>query len=404
MTAVPPAAALTARRRRTPLSRGEQMLLVVLILAALHQVDHVLRADNSGWPFTADVTPFTISFIIYPLMALDFGYLRNRPWSRVALVAVLFVALQVVHLVYEPPGAQYGTWANGVSDVPHALGRPNLLGVAAPALGVASVMVSTLLSAAVLVALALLIREARANPNRLGTGPATHRDGLSRRSPKTAVRWTHGPVEVAQGHAHTPAQAEGTIQQAEQELLHGSGRNAGMPTAVVPYDSAWPQRYESAATELFGAVGERFLRLEHIGSTAVPGLAAKPTVDMMASVPRLEDGLAARAALAELGYELVETGTPNRLFFQRRTSTGTPSHHLHLVTEASWATRNERLLRDHLRSHSEDARRYGELKERLARDLGPGEAYTRAKTALIQELVDAARDGQGLPRVPVWEE
>src|SRR5215217_1865639 len=181
MTVEPPTTNQGARRHRAHLSRGEQMLLMVLALAALHQVDHVLRADNSGWPFTPDVTPFTISFIIYPLMALDFGYLRNRPWSRVTLIAVLFVALQVVHLVYEPPRAQYGTWANGISDVPHAFGRPNLLGVAAPALGVASVMVSTLLSAAVLVALVLLIREARANPNRLGTGPATHRDELSRR-------------------------------------------------------------------------------------------------------------------------------------------------------------------------------------------------------------------------------
>jgi hypothetical protein len=55
----------------------------VLVLVALHQADHVLRADNSGWPLTPDVTPFTISFIVYPLMALDFGYLRNRPWVRV---------------------------------------------------------------------------------------------------------------------------------------------------------------------------------------------------------------------------------------------------------------------------------------------------------------------------------
>jgi hypothetical protein len=143
-----------------PLSRGERTLLVVLVLAALHQVDHVLRADNSGWPFTPDVTPFTISFVIYPLMALDFGYLRNRPWVRVGLVAVLFVALQVAHLAYEPPAVQYGTWANGVSDVPHARGRPNLLDAAIPRLGVVSVAVSTLLSA-VLTALVLLVGEAR---------------------------------------------------------------------------------------------------------------------------------------------------------------------------------------------------------------------------------------------------
>lgn len=147
-----------------------------------------------------------------------------------------------------------------------------------------------------------------------------------------------------------------------------------------------------------------FLRLEHIGSTSVPGLAAKPVIDMMATVRRLQDGLAARTALAELGYQLVETGMPDRLFFQRRDSSGASTHHLHVVGEDTWATRNERLLRDHLREHPEQARGYGELKEQLSRDLGSGEAYTRAKTALIQELVDAARDALGLPRVPVWEE
>ena len=92
-----------------------------------------------------------------------------------------------------------------------------------------------------------------------------------------------------------------------------------------------------------------------------------------------------------------------RLFFQRLAGPGVSTHHLHVVTEDSWATRNERLLRDYLRGHPEQARRYAELKRRLSRELGRGEAYTRAKTALIQELVHAARDELGLPRVPVWE-
>jgi hypothetical protein len=144
------------------LTRGEWLLLAVVALAFAHHADHVLRADNSGWPFTPDVTPFTISLLVYPIFALDFLLLRSRPWVRVALVAGLFAALQVAHAVYEPPADQYGTWANGVSSVAHARGRPNLLDVASPALGVLSVAVSTLLSVAVLVALVLLTREARA--------------------------------------------------------------------------------------------------------------------------------------------------------------------------------------------------------------------------------------------------
>jgi GrpB-like predicted nucleotidyltransferase (UPF0157 family) len=172
---------------------------------------------------------------------------------------------------------------------------------------------------------------------------------------------------------------------------------------VVPYDPTWPQRFQAARAEVLAATDHLFLRLEHIGSTSVPGLAAKPTIDMMASVRRLPDGHTAQPALAALGYELADTGMRERLFFQRLAGPVVSTHHLHVVTEDSWATRNERLLRDYLRGHPQQARRYAELKRRLSRELGPGEAYTRAKTALIQELVDAARDELGLLRVPVWE-
>jgi hypothetical protein len=153
-----PAASL--RGRFTP---GEWMLLGVVALAILHHLDHVLRADNSGWPFTPDVTPFTISLLVYPIVVLDFLLLCRRPWVRVGLVAVLFVALQATHAIFEPPADQYGTWANGTSAVPHALGQPNLLHTASPILGSLSVAVSSLLSLTVLAALLLLTREARAN-------------------------------------------------------------------------------------------------------------------------------------------------------------------------------------------------------------------------------------------------
>ena len=156
--ATEPAAPLRGR-----FTLGEWMLLGVVALAFLHHLDHVLRADNSGWPFTPDITPFTISLLVYPIFVLDFLQLRDRPWVRVGLVAFLFVALQVTHAIVEPPADQYGTWANRISSVPHALGRPNLLDIASPVLGALSVAVSSLLSVAVLAALVLLAREARTN-------------------------------------------------------------------------------------------------------------------------------------------------------------------------------------------------------------------------------------------------
>jgi hypothetical protein len=150
--------ATSLRKRFTP---GEWILVGVVALAFLHHLDHVLRADNSGWPFTPDVTPFTISLLVYPIFVLDFVLLRDRPWVRVGLVAVLFVALQVTHAIVEPPADQYGTWANGTSAVPHALGQPNLLDTASTVLGALSVAISSLLSLAVLAALVQLTREAR---------------------------------------------------------------------------------------------------------------------------------------------------------------------------------------------------------------------------------------------------
>jgi GrpB-like predicted nucleotidyltransferase (UPF0157 family) len=75
-----------------------------------------------------------------------------------------------------------------------------------------------------------------------------------------------------------------------------------------------------------------------------------------------------------------------------------------VVPLEGWDTRNERLLRDHLRAYPDDARRYAELKQRLAAEHTDGTEYTKAKTELIQELTDRARTDRGLSSVPVWEE
>lgn len=94
---------------------------------------------------------------------------------------------------------------------------------------------------------------------------------------------------------------------------------------------------------------------------------------------------------------------PGRLFY-RRDETGRRAYHLHVVPATTWATRNELLLRDYLRTHPVDAQRHGALKRELAVRHEASADYTRAKTDLIQELTDRARAARGLPAVPVWEE
>lgn len=170
---------------------------------------------------------------------------------------------------------------------------------------------------------------------------------------------------------------------------------------VVEYDEAWPVRAAAARAELvpLGVFGT----IEHIGSTSVPGLAAKPIIDLMAAADSLDAVAAVEDALARLGYQRLDAFPSGRLYYFRDED-GPQACHLHVVPTETFGTRNEQLLRDHLRAHPDDARRYAELKQRLAAEHTDGLEYTKAKTELIQELTDRARADRGLPSVPVWEE
>lgn len=176
-----------------------------------------------------------------------------------------------------------------------------------------------------------------------------------------------------------------------------------MTVAWSEYDPAWPAQAEIAIAELRENLPGTFIAIEHVGSTSVQGLAAKAIIDLMAAVEDLDDVATKQPELRAIRYERVVTDMPGRLFFVRDAG-GRRTHHLHVVTAGTWATRNERLLRDHLRANPDDAARYAELKRRLIDQHGVSDTYTKEKTALIQELVDHARDARGLPRVPVWED
>ncbi|MBL7259458.1 GrpB family protein [Paractinoplanes lichenicola] len=165
---------------------------------------------------------------------------------------------------------------------------------------------------------------------------------------------------------------------------------------VTAYDSRWPAMAAAAIAELSPLLPV----IEHIGSTAVPGLAAKPTIDLMAAVPALSSFDA--RLLTPLNYERHINAMTDRLLFVRW-SGAARTHILHVVTLDTWPTRNQRLLRDYLRANPSEAARYGALKRSLAAAGNGPHDYTRAKTTLIQELTDKARAAAGLPSVPVWE-
>ncbi|MEV6928172.1 GrpB family protein [Dactylosporangium sp. NPDC051485] len=171
---------------------------------------------------------------------------------------------------------------------------------------------------------------------------------------------------------------------------------------ILEYDSAWPALAAREIGELRAALAGRIADVEHVGSTAVPGLAAKPVIDLMAAADDLDAVAHHEDVLGSMGYARIETGMPERLFYRRE---GTPvAYHLHVVPAPTWATRNERLLRDHLLATPADRDAYARLKHELAGTTGDGLEYTRGKTALIQRMVDEARAARGLQPVDVWEE
>lgn len=171
---------------------------------------------------------------------------------------------------------------------------------------------------------------------------------------------------------------------------------------ILDYDPEWPLQAAKAIEALNAAAPGLFAQIEHIGSTAVPGLAAKPIIDLMAAVESLDLVQPHRHAIAAIGFRPHQNGMVDRLLYVRADG-GARSHILHVVTLESWPTRNQRILRDYLRRHPDDAARYAQLKREIV-DAGtaPG-AYARAKTALVQELTDRARAERGLPSEPVWE-
>lgn len=130
-----------------------------------------------------------------------------------------------------------------------------------------------------------------------------------------------------------------------------------MAIEVVDYDDAWRRDAEAACAELRDCLPGLFTAIEHIGSTAVPGLAAKPVIDLMAGATDLDQVTAHDGSLQLLGYQRHDTGMPARLFY-RRDKDGKRDCNFHVVPAETWPTRNELLLRDYLRAHPADAQRY----------------------------------------------
>jgi len=159
---------------------------------------------------------------------------------------------------------------------------------------------------------------------------------------------------------------------------------------LVEYDALWPDLFAAERQRIREQCGTLALRLEHVGGTSIPGMCAKPVLDIAAGQPRATSIQDCVSALERAGYEhRGERGVPGRLFFSR----GQPrAYHVHLVEEGSPLWRDYLAFRDYLRGHSEAAHRFADAKRVLAaRFPRDREAYMNAKSSHVQEILQLAR-------------
>ena len=166
------------------------------------------------------------------------------------------------------------------------------------------------------------------------------------------------------------------------------------PIEIVEYDPGWPALYEEEARFLREQFGpELIVRIEHYGSTAVPGLAAKPVIDILVEITSFEaarEGI--QPVLEGLGYGY-DWYKHHMAFFKGYFTEGAQKYHLHMAP-GDHPLMDGLLFRDYLRIHRETAKEYEALKYRLAEvHHFDREAYTDAKTAFVREITDRARRG-----------
>jgi GrpB-like predicted nucleotidyltransferase (UPF0157 family) len=171
-------------------------------------------------------------------------------------------------------------------------------------------------------------------------------------------------------------------------ITEGSER-PGMPLVVVDYDPAWPQTYERWRQQVAAALGRTAIRIEHVGSTSVPGLAAKPIVDIQVSVADLSDEPHYVPQLQAAGLVLRSRDELHR--YLRPPADQPRQVHVHVCAAGGQWERDHMLFRDYLRAHPAACLRYARAKRTNARRWSDdGWAYTDAKTAVILDILERA--------------
>jgi GrpB-like predicted nucleotidyltransferase (UPF0157 family) len=164
---------------------------------------------------------------------------------------------------------------------------------------------------------------------------------------------------------------------------------------IVPYDSDWPLAFETERRRIAEALGDLAIRIDHNGSTSVPGLAAKPVIDIQISVEQLQPLSAFGRGLESLGYAHRRHADDDFAPFFHRPASWPHTHHVHVVASGGNEERRTLAFRDYLRDHAEAREAYERLKRQLAPQFsatapGQRQAYSDAKGGFIEAVIARA--------------
>jgi GrpB-like predicted nucleotidyltransferase (UPF0157 family) len=174
--------------------------------------------------------------------------------------------------------------------------------------------------------------------------------------------------------------------------LHPIGSNMPENITVVPYNAEWPEVFRRLGRELRTALQHRANRIDHIGSTSILGMSAKPILDIQISATSLEPMRQYKASLESIGFDW-RVNNPDLTKRYFREVSGQQRVHIHVRQSGSWGEQFSLLFRDYLRTHSKDAVAYSELKHRLASEHCTNrQAYADAKGPFIWTVMRAATE------------
>ena len=159
---------------------------------------------------------------------------------------------------------------------------------------------------------------------------------------------------------------------------------------VTPYQSSWPDAFQQAKEQLEAVFGDRLLAVHHIGSTSVPGLSAKPILDILPVVDSLDGIGTFNAAMEAIGYEVKgEFGMPGRRYYRKGGDDRT--HHIHLYAAGNPEIMRHVIFRDYLREHPQEVEAYSAIKEQLAQQYPEDiSAYIAGKDSFVKAMEQRA--------------